>query len=360
MIGVAACAAYDEKTVTESVRRLLTTLSGIEDLVRGKNVVVKPNLLLPRTPEDATTTHPVLLRALALAVLGAGAASVTVAESGGGIYNEEMLHKLYRACGVTAALSDTAAQLNFDCSSVTLACPEGKRIKQMQILRPIAQADVVISVGKLKTHGLTGMSGAVKNLFGTVPGLTKPALHGRFPSRRAFSEMLVDLCELTRPALSILDAVWCMEGEGPSAGKPKFAGVLLGGTNPYEVDVAAARLMGFPADSLPILRAARARNLLPDPVYAGDPLPQLAFEPPSKGWLKDPVLKYFAPYPRVTTHCVGCGACGTVCPEGAITVEKGRAHVKKRLCIRCYCCHEICPIRAITIKRIGGNHAPDV
>lgn len=354
MTGLVRCETYEQKEVQAAVGRLFALIGGVEDLVREKAVTVKPNLLLPRSPEDATTTHPQVLRAVVLALFDAGARSVTVAESCGGMYTEEVLKKLYHACGIEQCLEGTGAILNYDLSVKSLTNPSAKKMKSAQVLAPIADADVVVSIGKMKTHGLTGMTGASKNLYGVLPGLAKPMLHGRYPRVGAFCEMLVDLCEMVKPALSILDGIVGMEGEGPSAGTPIQAGVLIGGTNCYAVDTVACEVMGLNAKAMPLLKAAFSRGVAKEESPVGDPVPHYKFKTAGKHWLKPAIARFFAPYPRVTRRCVGCGDCVRICPQKAMSLKNKKAVLNPKLCIKCYCCHEMCPIRAITTNRVGG------
>lgn len=354
MTGLVRCKTYDEAAVKAAVDRLFSLIGGVEDLVRGKSVTVKPNLLLPRSPKDATTTHPTVLRAVVLALFEAGAKSVTVAESCGGPYTKAVLKKLYHACGIDDCLQGTGAVLNYDLSVKTLKNPNAKKMKTAQVLAPIADADVVVSIGKMKTHGLTGMTGASKNLYGVLPGLTKPMLHGRYSRVGSFCEMLLDLCEMVKPALSILDGITGMEGEGPSAGTPFDAGVLIGGTNCYAVDVVACEVMGLSAKAMPLLKAAYSRGVVEISNVVGDEIPHYRFKPAGKNWLMPAVARFFARYPHITRRCVGCGDCVRICPQKALEIQNGRAVLSKNLCIKCYCCHEMCPIRAITTNRIKG------
>lgn len=354
MTALVRCDAYDEGSVRAAIDRLFSLIGGVEELVRGKTVTVKPNLLLPRSPEDATTTHPQVLRAVVLALFDAGAKSITVAESCGGVYTDAVLRKLYHACGIEQCLADTRAVLNYDLSVKTLKNPTAKKMKSAQVLAPIADADVVVSIGKMKTHGLTGMTGASKNLYGVLPGLVKPMLHGRYSRVDAFCEMLVDLCEMVKPSLSILDGIVGMEGEGPSAGTPIHAGVLIGGTNCYAVDTVACEVMGLSAKSMPLLKAANARGVVAQEEALGDEIPHYRFLPAGKNWLMPAVARFFATYPRITRRCVGCGDCVRICPQKALKIEGKRAVLQKNMCIKCYCCHEMCPIRAITTNRLKG------
>ena len=252
---------------------------------------------------------------------------------------------------------------------------DGVRVKEFSLLRPVLEADFIIDLPKVKTHVMTGMSCAVKNLFGTVPGLQKAEFHMRFPEKEPFGEMLVDLCETVRPQLIIADGVLAMEGDGPAGGTPRALGLVLGGEDAYAVDLAVCRLMGMPAMRVPYLAAAHARGLceaaLEEALLRGDTqaaapvadykLPagfaDLSFAdkaPRALRWAVPGVEKWLAPRPKIhRSKCIGCGKCAEICPGHTITVENGKAHIVPRACIRCFCCHEMCPAKAIDVKRAG-------
>ena len=161
----AKCERYDPRAVEQGVERILAQYGGAEAfLKKGRRVVIKPNLLLARDPELATTTHPSVVEAAARAFVRAGA-QVTIAESGGGPYNAVTMQRAYAACGMEAAAQASGAVLNRDPSHRTVTWGE----RRFQIITPVAEADVVVSIAKLKTHMLTRYTGAVKNLFGTAP-----------------------------------------------------------------------------------------------------------------------------------------------------------------------------------------------
>ena len=360
----AKCERYDPRAVEQGVERILAQYGGAEAfLKKGRRVVIKPNLLLARDPELATTTHPSVVEAAARAFVRAGA-QVTIAESGGGPYNAVTMQRAYAACGMEAAAQASGAVLNRDPSHRTVTWGE----RRFQIITPVAEADVVVSIAKLKTHMLTRYTGAVKNLFGTVAGLSKAEWHARLPGVDDFSEMLVDLCQCVAPDLSIIDGVVGMDGKGPSGGRARQAGVLIGSTDPYAADLAAMWYCGIDPGQAPVHRAAQRRGLAADSgeelELAGDPVQPLAepFLPPvalrrSHSWLnylprplREPLRKRIIPYPEFTRRCVGCGKCAQGCPQGAITLSEGRARLDRARCIQCYCCHELCPVRAVDIK----------
>lgn len=114
------------------------------------------------------------------------------------------------------AARKSSASLNYDTTLVEIPYPQGKILKNIKTIQPIIEADKIINVPKIKTHVMTIYTGAVKNLFGIVPGNYKAQYHLKFGDIRDFSDMLIDLCQFAKPVLTVMDAVIGMEGYGPS------------------------------------------------------------------------------------------------------------------------------------------------
>ena len=333
----------------------------------GKTVAVKPNLLLARAPENASTTHPTVVRAVCEAVISRGGKAV-IAESGGGPLTRAALAHLYEVTGMARAAEESGAALNFDTESQKLPYPAGKTKKEFLVLNAIRNADLVIDVAKLKTHGFMKMTAAVKNLFGVIPGLHKAMVHKDLPGKPEFASMICDLTLAISPALTIIDAVVGMEGEGPSGGTPKKCGLLLGSDDPFAADLASCAIMGIRPEEAPIMREAIGRGLVENDPYKLDiegetlekVLSPFAF-PGSKrsvlgllpGVLRYSIEDRLRAYPYITGRCISCGRCAGICPQK--TIKKGADHfcVDIDNCIRCYCCHEICPEKAIDMVRKG-------
>ena len=255
--------------------------------------------------------------------------------------------------------------------------PDGKVIKQFPIIDPATSADRIVSVSKAKTHILTLLTGATKNLFGLVPGLEKPIFHARFQEQERFADMLLDLHAHVRPHLHIVDGVLGMEGDGPTGGNPRQVGVILAGTNAVAVDHVLCRVLGIEPLDVPVIRAAVARGWLDehgdDITLLGDPLELVRvtdFKKPStymgegKGIRERRLVlalyrlgKVYALRPRVILpRCIRCGKCSAICPAGAITIGEKGAVIDRSRCIRCYCCHEMCSEEAIVLERgIAGK-----
>jgi len=370
----ASCDVYEQEKVCTIVDRFFEQLEVDKLITPGCKVVIKPNLVIRRSPEEATTTHPTLVAAVIRAVKRLGAGSIVVAESSGGLYNKSAMGAVFSGCGITAVCEQEGAEINQDFGYASVECPDAVLCHQFNIINPLIDADVVINIAKLKTHAMTGLSACVKNMFGSVPGLGKPEMHCQYPDMADFQQMIVDLCTLTAPTVSIIDAVMCMEGDGPTGGSPRFVGALLAGLNPFAVDIAACRLIAVNPENIHMLRHGIARGLSPaslDEVeLIGDSLEPMRvddFRQP-KSQTKN-IVDYFpaflrpivdkgkgiiAPRPVINKKkCIGCGKCAESCPQHTITIDKQkrRAIIDYSKCIKCYCCHEMCPVRAIDIKR---------
>lgn len=361
-VGITSCAQYENDRVLEGMRELVGNLGGMEQFVRrGQRVLIKPNLVQKRRPDDATTTHPAVVRAVCILAMEAGGI-VTIAESPGGPYNKTILKGLYQACGMMEIAQELGVKLNYDLAFQSIPYEEGKAVKGFDIISPVLETDVVISVSKLKTHVMSYMTGAVKNLFGCIPGTYKAEYHFRMPDKKTFCNMLVDLCEYIQPALSIMDAVECMEGDGPTSGSPRQVGYLLGSADPYALDTVACKLAGLDLEAVYILQNALERNLLvlEEIQEVGQYTPVQDFKAPGVKdihFVKNPALKKMAemlvnprPVPDAKV-CIGCGQCMRSCPAHAIQMKHQLPQIDFSKCIKCFCCHELCPIKAMQLKR---------
>lgn len=369
------CEEYDPAAVERILREALTKTGLGEAELRGKKITVKPNLVMKMDPEKGGTTHPVMVAALSRILTGYGA-TVTIAESSGGLYTESSLRSVYRGCGLEKAAEEGGAMLNFDLSAREIPCPDGVKSKMFHLLTPILDCDLLINLCKIKTHGLTGMSCAVKNFFGTIPGVEKFEMHARFTESDDFENMLLDLCTLLhreKEVVNICDGVLGMEGNGPTGGEPKKLGVILCSRNPYALDLVGAHLIGMDG-KVPMLQKAIERGYCAasysevpcigdDPEALITPFAESDAHKKSKlqffltfggGRFKKP----FEPRPYINRKiCVGCGDCVKSCPEKTIGWYKGndkagrKAEINPQHCIRCYCCQELCPHRAVEIHK---------
>ncbi len=373
-VSLRAVDTYSEEVLIRIFKEQFAALGIDASYFENKKVVIKPNLVMKKAPDAMATTHPATLSAL-LFVLSEMNVFPLIAESPGGLFNRQRLEGVYRGCGIFDVAQRHGTPLNYDTDAVYLSYPEGKTVKSFHVLKAVAEADILIDLCKLKSHGLTKMSAATKNFFGVIPGIEKFEMHATYPDYRDFGSMIVDLCAMLykeKKILAITDAIVGMEGEGPTAGTPRKIGALLMSENPFASDIVGETLLGF-AGTVPIIREAASRGLCPEDISGitllGDPIEPLIlsdFKEPETAENRSvsalsffsggKLGRFFMPRPSpVLEKCKGCGECAASCPKHTITMveKKGKrlAKIDYGACIRCYCCQELCPFGAIKIKK---------
>ena len=363
IVSMRYCAGYDDYPALKAqIAAGIEDLGGIGRFVSpGERVLLKPNLLMRKSPEEAATTHPAVVRALAEIVIARGASAV-IGDSPAGPFTEFMLRGIYKASGMARAAEESGAALNANFAVCERENPGGLLLKRIVMADMLGEADKVISVAKLKTHGMMTYTGAVKNMFGAIPGLKKAEYHNNMAVYANFADALVDICECAAPALSVIDGVVGMEGPGPSAGRPRALNCVICSESPYHADKAACAVIGLKPGDVPVLAAAVRRGLssadLDDIDFAGEPLSRFAVndfdvrvnKSASMGGMA--VIGGFLRGRPVFAHdkCTGCGVCARSCPPRVITMKNRRPYVNLKGCLRCYCCHELCPFKAVEIR----------
>ena len=363
------CPDYSEENCRAAIRAIVERAPALQNLKPGARVLVKANLVTRMAPDRAATTHPALIAALVDFLKEKGAEAV-VGDSPGGPFTKAYLDAVYAGTG----MKNTGAAVNGDFSVKHASFPEAAVLKDFDYTGWLDGGDLIVNFCKLKSHGMMGLSCAVKNMFGAIPGITKPAYHYRFPDYHSFADMLVDLNEYFKPAFHIVDAVTAMEGNGPTAGTPRHIGAVLGSESPYSLDLVCAGLIGKTAEEIPTLAAACRRGLAPGTAaevpLIGDisPFRVPDFDVPGAGRGVEAFLhggvfanagnrvvkSVLAVRPRLEGQaCVSCGKCAALCPAGAISMrQKSRKpRIDKGKCIRCFCCQEFCPAGALEPRR---------
>ena len=299
----------------------------------------------------------------------------------GQTYNEKVLRKNYEAAGYDAISQELGIPLNYDTGYREVPAPDGRMVKRFSIIAPVLDADAIVVVSKAKTHSLTYISGAAKNLFGVIPGFEKPFYHAKMPEREDFCRMIVDLNEVVKPKLQVMDAVMAMEGDGPHTGTPRKIAAIMASGDYTAIDVLMARLMSFDPMQIGTIKAAVERGLiredLSDIAALGDDPSSLIipdFKHPSTysgsdGKSGKPrlvqrivmatfsiIARTYLPWPVIQTgRCISCMLCVRSCPKQTISVVNKKPKIGYKNCIRCYCCHEMCDSHAISLQRSAAG-----
>lgn len=372
-VAVVACDRYEQSAVDDAVRRGLGLLGGASGFVheQGEPLLLKPNLLTAKPVDAAVTTHPTVFAAVARALREAGA-SLTYGDSPGFGKPESIA----RRAGLAEIAEELAIPFADFSTGREVSFADGTLMKKFVISNGVMDAAGIVSLPKMKTHGLTRMTGAIKNQFGCIPGALKGEFHARMDDIDRFSRMLVDLNLLLRPRLFVMDGIVAMEGNGPSNGTPRQMGVLLFSADPVALDATACRLMNLDTSLVATVTIGEEAGLgsASDVELVGDDIEPLiatdynANRSPASTTgrsltghegARKLMRRWVVPKPVIHAEaCTYCGTCVKVCPvepkavdwttEGGASDKRPPAHDYAR-CIRCYCCQELCPEGAIDV-----------
>lgn len=365
-VVIKECPTYELNQLTQVLNEGMDELGGWETFVKpGDRVLLKVNMIGPKSPDSAAVTHKELVRALTRVLKKLGCEVWIGDSSGGAILGKAITGQSFYTTGYEEVAKEEGAILkNFDKEGVvSVTPPRGK--EPIHLAKPIYDADVVINVPKFKTHSMGVFTGAIKNVFGCIPGLQKANYHKTAPTSREFGEILVDIHQSARFHLHIMDAVFAMQGDGPTAGSPYAAGKLLIGTDPLALDTVAVDMLGLQIEDLPIFTAARERGIgkskLDQIEVKGDfhEIPRLVgFKLPKLYLARKtgifqvlvPLINLLKTKPVIDLkECKHCNVCVESCPVAAI--EKKTKNIDYNLCIECLCCHELCLHQAVDLKR---------
>ena len=375
------CQEYNFSDVYASLKKLVSLVPPPD--VKGKTVLLKPNILSPKKPEFAICTHPVVVGAAVKIFVELGAAKVIVGESPAVASSISAA----RATGMLEQVENNGGEWVEFNTSVQVQCPEGQIVKVLDFAEPFTRADIVVSISKLKTHQFMSYTGAMKNLFGLIVGLTKAKTHYRFSDKKDFSAYLTDLNIAANAQYAIMDAIVGMEGQGgPGNGDPVKLGFLAASDNILALDWVCSSIVGYNPYQIPNLKCALERGRWlksPDDIQTVGCTPK-ELKPASFKIVKDAsaavtlqkmlpsFLNKMATLVFVKTphfnkkKCIRCGRCLEICPAQILrfytdkktvataetpNAQKFVAISDKSKCLHCFCCHEICPVEAIKLRK---------
>jgi uncharacterized protein (DUF362 family) len=373
-VSIVKCPDYS--SVKEALEKSLDLIGGLESVIQpGDNVLLKPNILAASPPENAVTTHPAVVTAMCKFVLEAGGKPAV--GDGAGISRPGTTAQALKISGIQEAARKAGANIiNFETAGFTLVdVPDPLQFKKLYISNPVLEADVVISLPKLKTHELTYYTGAVKNFFGAIPLKCRKKAH-LLGKRELFGEAVADIYSVIKPQFAVMDGIIGMEGNGPSHGKPVNSGIILASQDCISLDIVAAELIGFNPFIIPTTAGVFKKGFQQEnrnqnqnqnqsqsqsPFVVGTPLKEvkMKFKQSSGGvstapsFLTRTLGKHYNIYPYINqSKCTRCKACYKSCSPVAIEQFKdGGFRIRKEKCILCYCCRELCPNNAVEIKK---------
>lgn len=361
------CNEYNADEIITKINDGIEKLGGWESFLNpGDTVLLKVNLIGPKTSETAAVTHSEFVRAV-VRVLKKFNCTVWIGDSSGGaIAGIAPTAQSMKVAGYEKVAEEEGAVIkNFDSEGVVAVKPKSKPEEQMYLAKPIFDADVVINLPKLKTHSSGIFTGAVKNVFGCIPGLRKAKYHRMSPIPEDFGHTIADIHQAAKFSLHIMDGIIAMQGEGPTAGAVYKSNKIIISTDPLALDTVAVKMLKMEVEDVPILLAARERGIGESrlekisiegdydkiPILENFKLPRRFRSSKKRNYhALVRVIDFFKTRPRINLRkCKNCNMCVDSCPVEAI--DRASKNIDYETCIECLCCHELCMHKAVDLKK---------
>ena len=362
-VSLVKCDDYGSANVYNAVKKSIELIGGL-NIKSGSKVLVKPNLLRPRHPKYAVTTHPEVVRAVIRALKEINC-KVIVGDSPG--FHDAVVSA--RTSGILDVCKSEKVEFIDFKKGKSYLYKEAILMKHFTLADVIEDVDYIVNVPKLKTHVMMGVTLAIKNTFGFIIGLEKSKLHFKLKEKDQFASMLVDLNNFVKPVINIMDGIVGMEGNGPGNGDPVNVGIISASHNSLAMDITMCKLIGVDPLSIWTNKVAlsKEKGSFVDRInVVGEKLDdvkvrfKVSKEQPLRFVIPKGVAKVLGNLitakPKINIkRCKACSECIKICPAKTIHMKqyngKKTAWIDKKDCIRCFCCHEICPYDAIDIKR---------
>lgn len=366
MIKVSLLKCDDYNKANNAVKEAVNLLGGISSFVKpGEKILIKPNLLSPKEPERAVTTHPEIVRAVIQLVKAAGATPV-VGDSPGGAIRD--IKNLWNVTKMEQVCKEEQVELiNFEAAGSRKININDKNVKEVTFSNAVLDCDGIINLPKLKTHSLMAFSAGIKNLYGCIPGLIKVEYHKYASKNKDFAALLTNIYLFLKDKIrfTLVDGIIGMEGNGPSAGEIRKIDMIAASKNTGALDAYLLDILGFDLSKSQIMKNLKITKKDVDGFeIIGDSVNEFnlkRFKFPTMRKLDlvpKPVVKMLGKYlwvkaKIVDEKCVKCLFCVKSCPVGAIKTDSLNSYprVNEKECISCFCCHELCPYKAVGFNK---------
>lgn len=338
----------------------------------GMVILLKPNLLMAKAPERAVTTHPEVVRSTIQWLKQYNPSKIYVSDSSGG-QKPGKTENAMKVSGILAVCEEEGAEcVPFEKSEREIyKVPNPLEMKEFVSSNLIKEADLIINLPKIKTHGQCILTCCIKNMFGTILLSNKAKTHAQFPRIGRFTSALSDIYSVSNPQLTIIDGYLCQEGQGPSGGDIVKLDLIIAGYDGVALDTAVCKIIGFDPKEIIYLEKAEQKKLgttnLNKIEFLGEGIEDVhrKFKHPRMTPISMPLPKWLATYVgnkifKATVKfnpekCKLCSTCWDNCPGNAISppseLRKGNVPIwNKKSCFTCYCCVELCPHEAVNFK----------
>jgi uncharacterized protein (DUF362 family) len=250
------CSDYSQPKIAQAIAAQFELLGGLKKFVtRGDTVLLKPNFIAPKPRYCATQTDPAVLLEVATLLKDLGARPfIGDSPAWGNVF----------ACIKALEMEDVLKKLSIPVKQLNKPkkCRIGAKNIEVGISSIALDADVIINMPKFKTHQQLVTTFAVKNMFGCISGKRKALWHfakGKYADR--FCGLLIEIYKFLNPALTIIDGIIAMDGPGPINGRARPLGYILGGTDPFALEVICSKLVNINPENLPIIKTAKKMQL---------------------------------------------------------------------------------------------------
>jgi len=347
-IYTAHCAGYSDSALPELIENYFESES--DRLKSAKLILIKPNLLSASPPEKAVTTNPEFTKIVINILKKYTDAELCMGDSPGANFGK--YEHVLEVTGMQKVADDTGVKI-VRVESFPPVTKDGFTYSSLA-----DEPDIILNLAKLKTHSLTGLTLAVKNLFGLIPGTAKVGYHRDYPVDEELADRLYKFFALLNDkTLNIIDGVVGMEGDGPSKGTPLELGIAAASSDAVGLDITVTRMIGLKDDFCLTTKAALTGGYDPSHIEVPKANISLVKLPMSKKMYLPPFIKaivakqvYVKPV-VLNEPCIKCMLCKKSCPVDAISLVDGYPFVDKQKCIECFCCHEVCESDAVGLQR---------